>query len=187
MVRIVEEDHVYREKERNAGYDAAQKQRNDQFNQDMAAIWQENLNAHAGIDAQQKATDEAYDAKQNARQSAYDKELVQMEADRLLAEQEFNDAVAEAAKARAEFEADPKVEWNKKARDFGFDSIADVVENAMEKAERTIQSSSSGTFNAAAIQSLQRADHPLNKIVQNTAETAKFVKKQFNKNGSVIF
>ena len=187
MIRIVEEDHVLRDKLRNTGYDSEQKKRNDQFDKDMAAIGQNNLDAHAGIDAQQKTTDAAYEAKQNARQKAYDKELAQMEADRLEAEKEFNDAIAEAAKARAEFEAEPKVAWDKKAQDFGFDSLEDVIENAIEKAEQTIQTSSSGTFNAAAVQSFQRMGQALDKIVDNTSDTAKYVRKYYNKPQQVIF
>ena len=172
----------------DAQFEAERKRQADKFQNDMAAIGQNNLDANAAIDAQQRAANTAYEGKQNARQTAYDKELAQLEEDRLNAEQEFNDAVAEAAKARADFEADPKVEWNSKK--FNFDALAedivDVIEEAIEKAGRTI--SSSGTFNAAAIQSLQRADHPFHKIEQNTGETAKNTKKLLHQNTpSIIY
>jgi hypothetical protein len=58
--------------------------------------------------------------------------------------------------------------------------VRNASDDASEVAEREIKSSSSGTFNAAAIQSLQSSG-PMDKIAENTAETAKYVKKQFQK------
>jgi len=185
MVRIVEEDHVNRTKQRNVQYDNDQKQRNAKFNQDMAVIGQNNLNVQHQIDDQLQAAAKTYNDKQQARQTGYNNELAQMEADRTNAEKELNDAIAEAAKARAEFEKDPEVKRKtREARDLHYDTV--------ELTARTVSlatSSSNGLFNVAASLSLQ-SNNPMDKIARNTEETAKFVKRLYQQrlnSGAVVF
>ena len=167
MIRKVEVEH----RNRVEGRATAQRQQNAQFDEQLAAIGRDRQASHDQVDGEQNMLHEMFGEKYRASQDAYDAELARMQADRLKAEQELNDAVAEAAAARAAFEtADPAVE--RRVRDLHFE--------AGEVAAREIRSSSSGTFSAAAIQSLQ-ASGPMDRVAKNTEETAKYVKKQFQK------
>ena len=206
MVRIVEEDHVARQQNRNASYDQSQKERDEQYQNNMAAIGQKNLDFKAQMDASQKAADAAYTDRQNAtnaayidkdnaRQSNYEKQLAGLEADRLQAEQEFNDAVAEAAEARAAFEPDAPVEWNPaKLPDFGEDiaeAIEDAVVQGIDTAHKTVSGSSTGTFNTAALRFQKRTDSPiiqhLESIAANTGQSAKYTKQQYQETKRIGF
>jgi hypothetical protein len=175
MVRIVEEDHVTRTNKRNTEWEAGQNSRNEKYNADRNAIETKNQSAHETINADRDgslaALDDQYNAKQKKRQDTYDSELERMEAERLAAEKEFNDAVQEAANVRAQFEADQEAEKRvaKKAQ-----------ETTISIAAKETKMSSTGTFNAAAVQSLQ-GQSPMDKIAKNTEETAKYAKKSYEK------
>jgi hypothetical protein len=163
MVRIVEED-----------YQTGQKNRNRQYQSDQAAIGQKNLDAHNRISAERNgslgALQSGYEEKQKARQTGYDKELEDIEQDRINAEQEFNDAVKEAGDVRAQFQADKEIEKTARRAQKETGIIA----------EKEVKMSANGTFNAAAVQGLQ-SQGPMDKIARNTEETAKYVKKSYEK------
>jgi hypothetical protein len=181
MVRIVEEDHVTRNNQRNTQWEANQNQRNEQHNTDMAAIEQRNQTARDTINANREgslvALNDQYNAKQNTRQSDYDYWMAQAEADRLAAEKEFNDAVNEAADVRAQFEADQEINKKRVARK------AQETTGAIAKKETKM--STTGTFNAAAVQSLQ-TQAPMEKIAKYTEETAKYAKKSYEKQNTAV-
>lgn len=161
MVRIVDEGYDQQQKERN--------DKNDAFLKQAAANWK---GSREKIDQERvgtlKALEEDYGNKQDARRSAYDRELAGMEQDRLAAEKQLNDAIAEASKAR--FEND--VESEKKA-------MRGLAEARMT-ATREVKSSSSGTFSAFAAQSLQ-SQGPMDRVAVATESTAKSSKKMADK------
>jgi hypothetical protein len=183
LVRIVMEDHVHRTKERTAGFDSDQQKRDAQFENDFATIGQKNLNVNNWLDEQQKKENTAYAVKQAARQSAYEKRLAELGIERLQAEQEFNDAIAEATAARAAFAPDAPVDWKPtKLPDFGDDiaeAIADSITRGIESVQKTVSRFTSGTFNAGALRYQKRADDPILKVVEHTGQTAKYTKQQF--------
>jgi hypothetical protein len=189
MVRIVEEDHVTRNNQRNTQWEANQNKRNEQYNTDMAAIDSLNQNAHASIDAIREeaiaALDEQYNSKQDARQNAYDKEVEQMEADRLAAEKEFNDAIKEAADIRAKFETDKEKDTKRAVKKTQQETLTSIAKQSIEIAKKETKISAAGTFNAAAAQGLQ-AQAPMEKIAKNTEETAKYAKKSYEKNNIAV-
>jgi hypothetical protein len=181
MVRIVEEDHVTRNNQRNTAWEAGQNQRNEQYNADMQAVEQRNQTAHDKINANREgslaALTDDYARKQNARQSDYDNQITQLEADRLAAEKEFNDAVNEAANIRAQFDKDRESEIKRVARK--------AQQETVTIAAKETKMASTGTFNAAAVQSLQ-GQSPMDKIAKNTEETAKYTKKNYEKSNTAV-
>jgi hypothetical protein len=176
MVRIIEEDHVTRNNQRNADWEAGQNQRNTQYNADMEAIESRNQLQNSRINADREgsldALNDNYNRQQNSRQSDYENKLEQMEADRLAAEKEFNDAIQEAADIRAQFEKDKENETKRIAKR--------AQETTISIAGKETKLASTGTFNAAAVQSLQ-GQAPMDRIAKNTEETAKYVKKSYEK------
>jgi hypothetical protein len=176
MVRIVEEDHVTRNNQRNQQWEANQNARNERYNADMSAIATRNQQAHETINANREgslnALNDQYNAKQAERQAAYNSELDDMEAARLAAEEEFNNAVNEAANIRAKFEEDKEAEIKRVAKK--------AQETTVAVAAKETKMSSTGTFNVAAVQSLQ-GQAPMDRIAKNTEETARYVKKSYEK------
>ncbi|MDR2169443.1 MAG: hypothetical protein LBP59_04805 [Planctomycetaceae bacterium] len=179
MVRIVEEDHVTRNNQRNAQWEAGQNTRNENYNAEMQAIEQRYQTAHDTINDNYEemlsALNDQYDAKQAGRQAAYNQELSEMEAERLAAEKEFNDAINEAANVRTQFDADKEAETKRVAQ-----KAQKAQQETVAIAKKETKMSATGTFNAAAIQSLQ-SQGPMDKIAKNTEETAKYVKKSYEK------
>lgn len=155
MMKIVDEGYDQQQKERDQNYtdsvNAAQKNRDE----NIASI---ESNRSGTLDALK----DDYKQKQDSRKSNYEKQLQDMEQQRLDAEKEFNDAVRDAADVRAQFERDKEL---KKA-----------AEQAKKTGDREIKLASSGTFNAAATQGLQ-SQGPMDRIAKSSEETAKNTKK----------
>ena len=166
MVRLVEEEHVERKKGRNAKHAAEQSQRNTQLEKEKAALGKD---AYDSLDKQQKDADDAYINKQNARHAKY----AALEESQSQAGKEFDDAVAEAAAARAESIGPVRVPLKIDPGD-----IEEYAFEAGEGASREIKSSSSsgGTFSAAAMQSLQ-SNSAMDNIDKNTEASAKYLQK----------
>ena len=174
MIRIVEEDHIIRKN-----------QRDEQFKNDMAEMGKHS--AGDWLEKKQQERDAAYADKQDARQKAYDAQLEQMQVERLQAEQEFNDAVAEAMEARADFEKDAVARSRNTLRNEEFPDIAEAIAEAIEEAvvdsintvHKTISAGSTGTFNVKALrQHIGRTDDPIMQVVANTSQTNKLIKQQ---------
>ena len=157
-------------------YDHEQKKRDRSHTSYLGKIETDRKTKLGNIEAEKSGTldvlKDDYVRKQDARQSAYQKQLEDMDKARLEAEREFNDAVKEAAAARAQTEAESKMEQVVKR------SQKTAIELGAE-----IKRSSSGTFNAAAIQSLQ-AQGPMDRIAKSTEETAKNTKRILEKDNA---
>jgi hypothetical protein len=186
MVRIVEEDHVTRTNQRNTQWEAAQNQRNEQYDASMQSletkIQELNNNITANREGALDALSDDYNAKQNARQSDYDNQIEEMEADRLAAEKEFNDAIKEAADVRAQFDKDKENETKRTAKK---SQAKDAQYQTVIIAAKETKMSSSGTFNAAAAQGLQ-SQGTMDRIAKSTEETAKYTKKNYEKSNIAV-
>ncbi|GHT30676.1 hypothetical protein FACS1894214_0980 [Planctomycetales bacterium] len=167
MMRIIEEDHQTRQIQRNGEFDTAQKAADEQFQSSMAKVGQENIDANAKVKAQREgslsALQDDYSAKQKQRQDAYQNKLQELQDDEIKAKEEFNNALKEAELARSQVKPEPEIE--REAKQGQYEAVKTV---------------STGTFSAAAVQSLQ-SQGPMDKIAHNTELTAKYVKKQYEK------
>ena len=114
------------------------------------------------------------------KQEEIDKEFIdkqnEISEERLKAEKDYNDALAESAALR------------KSAMDAGQERITRAGKQGARETESTMPSkASSGTFSAFAIQSLQgNSNSAAEETAKNTEEIAKYVKRQYEKSNVAV-
>jgi hypothetical protein len=167
MIRIVEENHVTRQNQRNKNYQT-----------DRDKLEKKTLEAQGRIKEQRKdslnALDSGYEQKKDARKSGHEAEIERMEADTERLQQELDASVKEAADAKVQLESDEKNE--KKARKFQMDA-EELTSSETSKMTGSSSGGKSGTFSAFEMGAVR------GNVIENTLKTQ--LKYQAAANGTL--